>query len=607
VAERPDQTAVSDGGHGLTYRDLGARADLVARALASAGVGRGAVVGLLAQRHPDTVVGMLGILRSGAAFAPVEVDVRARELLERADVAAVVGRRDQDVDLPGRPFVPVDDLPGAVRAEAPGLPGAVGPEAPRPEAPGPEDLAYVLFTSGSTGRPKGVEVEHRHLYAYVQGLLARLDPAPGSRFGLVSSLAADLGHTSLFGALCSGGEVRVSSRAEAVDGAGLAAAARCSALDILKITPSHLGALLDSAAQEAADVLPRRCLVLGGEAAGWPLIERIRRLRPGLRILNHYGPTETTVGATTWEVPVPLGDRPATVPIGIPLPHVRTCVRDQSGRPVPAGVVGELYLGGAAVARGYRHDPTSTAARFLTEDGRRWYRTGDRARCRVDGAVEFLGRLDDQVKIRGHRVEPAEVAAALRSAPGVRDAFVLARDDGDATTLVGYVVGDAEPPAVRGWLAGRLPAHLLPSLIVPLPALPLTTNGKVDRRALAAASAGAPPLAAFAAGRPRTATEQLVAEIWQDLLDAPVGVDDDFFAAGGHSLMAARVCARLRNELAVEVPLRALFDRPTLGAFAAVVDAIRWTTGREPRAGGVEGGRGGHDGAPSGLVEEGVL
>jgi amino acid adenylation domain-containing protein len=586
---------VTGAAGGYTYRQLDDRARAIAAALIRARVRPGAVVGLLAERTADSVTGILGILRAGAAYAPVDPDApaaRVRDLLSWADPAAVVGPARLR-ELAGRtPFVPWDAAGDPAGELARELAGA-----------GPEDLAYVLFTSGSTGRPKGVEVEHRHLHQYLTAILDRLDIAAGERFALVSTLAADLGHTSVFGALCSGGELRVCGRDEAVDATVLAAAFRSAAPDHLKLTPSHLAALLDAAGsdQQARDLLPRRSLVLAGETLGWPLVDRARALAPGLRIVNSYGPTETTVGATAWDVPA-AGPRPAMPPIGTPLPHCRASVRDAAGAPVPVGVPGELYLGGGAVARGYRGDPELTAARFVRDryGTGRLYRTGDRARLRADGSYEFLGRADDQVKIRGYRVEPGEIVAALRAAPGVRDAAVVARPEVGELRLVGYVVGTDDTAAVQAWLRKRLPGHLVPGALVPLPALPLTANGKLDRAALPPPPRRVPENGGPASAvtrPPRSETERALAGIWEDLLATQVSVDDDFFALGGHSLLATRMTARIRAGLGIEVPLRRLFELRTLDALARYVDGVRWAASSGPD--GLDAGQA--------AVEDGVL
>jgi acyl-coenzyme A synthetase/AMP-(fatty) acid ligase len=361
---------------------------------------------------------------------------------------------------------------------------------------------------------------------------------------------------------------------------------------VIKITPTHLRALL--AASDG--VLPRLCLVLGGEALSWELVARIRRAGAECRVLNHYGPTETTVGCCTFEVPRDDGDSPAstapttdprasaaTVPIGRPLPGARAYILDRHLEPVPVGVAGELYIAGAGVARGYVQRPEESAERFVPEveagpgAAGRMYRTGDRARFLRNGAIEFLGRLDDQVKIRGFRVEPAEVEAALRRHPGVREAAVIAcENEGEDRVLVAYVVGSAELPVaeLQEFLGQSLPEHMVPSRFIPMDSLPLTPSGKLDRRALPDPASVESPRGANHVP-PRDQVEEEIAAIWARLLGVEeVGVFDDFFALGGHSLLATQAIMRVRRMYG-DIPLSAMFNSPTVAALADVVRAKR--------------------------------
>jgi amino acid adenylation domain-containing protein len=466
------------------------------------------------------------------------------------------------------------------------------------------NAAYVIYTSGSTGKPKGVLVEHRQLVNYVFGVSERLRPEPGSGFALVSSIAADLGHTSIFPALCGGSTLHVITRERAMDAKALGEYFRRHSVDYLKIVPSHLAALL-ACGEDGAGVIPRRCLVLGGEASSYALIGRVRSLDGGCRVLNHYGPTETTVGVLTREVrEAETGGLEATVPLGRPLPNARAYVLDGQMRPVPAGLVGELYIGGRCVSRGYVGRPGMTAERFAPdpfgeEPGARLYRTGDLARYRDDGEIEFLGRIDHQIKLRGFRIELGEIEAAIRDYPGVAAAAVLFDGREDHQRLIAYVVAarrswqnieshdaggyDVEALDVEGLarhLRERLPSYMVPSAFVPLEALPLTPNGKLDRRALPA-----PPEPGDGVGdsyvEPRTAVERVVAELFGGLLGAGrVGAVDDFFALGGHSLLATRALSRVREVFGVELPLRALFESPTVEGLARAVEAAERRAGQ---------------------------
>ncbi|HSG40608.1 MAG TPA: amino acid adenylation domain-containing protein, partial [Thermoanaerobaculia bacterium] len=455
---------------------------------------------------------------------------------------------------------------------------------------GPEHLAYVIYTSGSTGRPKGVMVEHRQLSAYVGGVLQRMELPDGASFATVSTLAADLGNTSIFSALASGGALHVIARDRLLNAAGLADVLGGRGVDCLKIVPSHLAALLGEGG--AAGVLPRRLLVTGGEACPRTLVERVRELAPGCRVLNHYGPTETTVGVLTFPTWSEEDRGGAILPLGRPLPGTQGYVVDRNLQPLPAGVPGEMLVGGAQVSRGYLGRPDLTAEKLIPdpfggEGGARLYRTGDLARRRPDGAVEFLGRIDQQVKVRGYRVEPGEVESVLAARPGVRAAAVLAHpDSAGGNRLVAYIAG-----AVPADLDRRLPAHMVPSAFVVLPELPLTPNGKVDRQTLA----GIPPDVAPSVREhvpPRNAAEEALAGIWTEILGVGrVGAQDDFFALGGHSLLGIRLLSRVEDRFGVRLPVRTLFQATTLGEMAERIAEARGEgkpepIGRAPRDGG---------------------
>jgi acyl-coenzyme A synthetase/AMP-(fatty) acid ligase/aryl carrier-like protein len=427
-----------------------------------------------------------------------------------------------------------------------------------------------MYTSGSTGLPKGVAVSHANLANYTGDIVERLGVAEGLHFAVVSALSTDLGNTAIFPALAAGGCIHLLSPQAAMDADLLAAHAAEHPFDVMKITPSHLTALL--AGEDAAAVLPRRWLVLGGEALSWELVERIRALGAGCRILNHYGPTETTVGSCVLEVAD--SGTGASVPIGRPIANTRAYVLDRQLEPVPAGVPGELCIGGAGVARGYVNRPDETAERFVTPPfGDRLYRTGDRARTLRDGAIEFQGRLDQQVKIRGFRVEPGEIETALLRHPTVRQAAVAVRDNahGDAQ-LVAYVVATPAPTVdeLQAFLGESLPDYMVPSAFASLDALPFTPSGKVDRRALPdPASIQAQREADYVA--PRDPLEEEIAAIWADLLGVErVGVFDDFFALGGHSLLATQMIIRIRRTHG-DIQLHALLRAPTVAALADVI------------------------------------
>ncbi|RKH24696.1 non-ribosomal peptide synthetase, partial [Corallococcus sp. CA031C] len=462
VERTPDAVAVTYEDEQLTYRELNLRANQLAWRLRGMGVRPDGRAALFLHRSLELVVGMLGILKAGGAYVPLDPETpteRLSAILEEAEVAVILSQDALSEALPetGARVLYLDsEWDGIVRRGR--------PENPPPVAT-PGNLAYVIYTSGSTGRPKGVAVEHRQLSAYTAGVLERMPALPGASFATVSTIAADLGNTMVFPALGTGGNLHVLSRDRVTSPEDFAAYFERHGIDCLKIVPSHLAALMSAAKPE--QVLPRRLLVLGGEASSREWIERIQRLRPGCEILNHYGPTETTVGSLTWPVPVTgLPNRP-NIPTGFPLPGEQVLVLDAHLQPVPVGIAGELCIGGVGVARGYLGRPDLSAERFIPnphapEPGGRLYRTGDLARRLKDGAVEFLGRIDDQVKIRGFRVETGEVEAVLRQHPDVREAVVLAREvaPGDRRLAAWVVPTPQRAATVQGHKRYVLPNKL---------------------------------------------------------------------------------------------------------------------------------------------------
>ena len=513
------------------------------------------------------VVALLGILKAGAAYVPLHHEhpkARLAHQLNTAGAKAIVTQEALLEHLPefSGEVICLDRDAAALAAE----------ESVNGPALAGDELAYVIYTSGSTGTPKGVGVTHANLANYASAIASRLgaDEEPLS-FGLVTAISTDLGNTSVFGALASGGTLVLVSPLAAADAGALGQAFKATPVDVLKITPSHIGSLLSGG---DAAVLPRRWLVIGGERAAWDTVERVQSLAPGLRILNHYGPTEATVGAVSHE----LGEasrehRPGTVPIGRPLAGGAVYVLDAERQPVPVGVPGTLFIAGAGVASGYVGEPELTAERFSDDPfrpGRRMYDTGDLARWLPSGDLEFIGRIDEQVKIRGYRVEPAEVEAALRSHAGVQDAVVIVQQSpaGDAR-LVAYVGADgivADRPSttdLSAHVGEWVPEFMVPSAIVILDSLPRTPSGKIDLQSLPDPANVAAPAEEFVA--PRSPMEEAVAEIWKRVLGVPaVGVKDDFFSLGGHSLLATQVVAHIRTDFAIDLPLHSLFTHPTV-------------------------------------------
>ncbi|HLX09935.1 MAG TPA: amino acid adenylation domain-containing protein, partial [Thermoanaerobaculia bacterium] len=446
AAATPAAVAVSCEGEDLSYGELNARANRLAHRLIALGVGPETVVAIHLPRSLELLVALLAIHKAGGAYLPIETELPADRiawLLAAGAAALVLARRAGCGALPpsGPPRVVLDDA-----AEAAAIAGQPDGN-PEPAAVG-GNLCYLLFTSGSTGQPKAVAVEHRQLAAYVTAIAARLAPAPGWSFASVSTLATDLGNTAIFPALAAGGRLHLITEERAADPALFAAYVRQHPIDCLKIVPSHLAALLTAA--EPRQALPRRWLLTGGEGCRWDLVGRVWRERPSCRWLNHYGPTEATVGCATYEI-LDLPPEPTpVVPLGHALANTSILLLDQALELAPIGVAAELCVAGDGLARGYFSRPELTAERFVPrplggEPGARLYRTGDLARRRLDGVVEFLGRIDQQVKIRGFRVEPAEIESALMASPAVEQAAVVARPaaSGDLA-LVAYVVPHRE-------------------------------------------------------------------------------------------------------------------------------------------------------------------
>jgi amino acid adenylation domain-containing protein len=437
---------------------------------------------------------------------------------------------------------------------------------PSSPSPSPSNLAYLIYTSGSTGRPKGVAIEHRSATAFVHWAREWFSDEELAGVFASTSINFDLSIFELFVPLAFGGRVILGENALALAGSPAAAE-----VTLVNTVPSAIAELLRLGAVPPSV----RTVNLAGEPLRGTLVERLYALGTVERVLNLYGPSEDTTYSTFTLVPRGAAGEPT---IGRAVAGSRAYVLDRALEPCPPGVPGELYLGGAGLARGYLHRPELTAERFVPDPfaaapGERLYRTGDLARWLPGGELEFLGRIDHQVKVRGFRIELGEIEAALLAHPAVREAVVVARGESDDVQLVAYLVGrngELEVAALRGWLAGRLPGYMVPAAWSVLAALPLTPNGKVDRKALPE-----PVRVETAAGyvAPQGPVEELVAEIWSELLRVErVGSHDSFFALGGHSLLATRVLWRLRDRLGLELPMTTLFDAPTVAGFALAVE-----------------------------------
>ncbi|HEX8696632.1 MAG TPA: amino acid adenylation domain-containing protein [Longimicrobium sp.] len=565
AARRPEAPAIRFEGKTIPFAELNARANRLARRLRALGVGAETVAAVSLERSPELVVALLAVNKAGGAFLPVDPRYpaeRRRWMLEDSGARVVLTHSSLLPDLPstGAMVIALDAVAEELERES---------DANLPVEVDPGSAAYVIFTSGSTGRPKGVVVPHLGIGNLAEAQREAFGIGPGSRVLQFASFSFDAAVAEAAHALLNGACLVMGTADALLPGPGLLGLLCAEAVTVATLPPSVLAALPDAELPALATV------VAAGEAVGG---EAARRWGAGRRFVNAYGPTETTVCATLAVDPAP-DPRPA---IGGPMPGATAHVLDAAMHPVPPGAPGELYVGGVGVARGYLGRPGLTAERFVpdpfsSEPGARLYRTGDRVRWREDGQLDFLGRVDEQVKVRGFRVEPGEIEAALREHPAVRDAVAAAREDvaGDPR-LVGYVVpADGAAPAaeeLRAHLAARLPEPMVPGAFVVLDALPLTPSGKVDRRALPAPGRSGPK-----AGRPpSTPTEEALAELWGELLGVErVGADDSFFLLGGHSLLAMRLVAAVLERFEVELPLRAVFEAPTLAGVAARVDAAR--------------------------------
>lgn len=620
----PDKIAVVCKAKQLTYRDLDQRANQLAHALQKMGAGPDIPIALYLDRSVDAMVAILAILKAGSAYLPLDPALPTAGIayrLQDAQVPLVITEIDLIERLP-------ENSPDTIYVEE-------GEQAGYPtiepiSTVKPEHLAYLIYTSGSTGKPKPVAVEHRQLMTYVEGIIERLALPAGGSYASVSTLAADLGHTMLFPSLCQGGTLHLMTTEQVCDRKAFTDYCQQHPIDCLKIVPSQLQALLKGA--NPGDVLPHQRLILGGEVCRWSLVETLMELNASsdLKIFNHYGPTETTVGVLTYPVTSDAYQEAisATVPMGIPIDGVQVYLLDAQLQPVATGIPGEVYIGGHTVSRGYLNRPKLNAERFINYSHQpcvsplgphatcfksgnppnavapllggdhvhadmsdqdlvpvsehksvRLYKTGDRARRLPDGALEFLGRVDQQVKLHGFRIELGEIETILAQHDGIKEGVAMVREDQpDNPILVAYVVTTTEGPVdsvqLRQHLQTQLPDYMIPSLFVGLKALPLTSNGKVNRLALPIPEKVRPELSQnFVA--PRTDTEVAIATIWCEVLQlGTVGVTDNFFDLGGHSLLATRVLSRLREAFQIELPLRRLFDARTIEDTAAVIEEI---------------------------------
>jgi len=583
--ERTPQALACEGvGERLSYAQLNARANQLARHLRTLGVGAEERVGVALERTPALLVALLGVLKAGGAYVPLDpaypserlgymlADAQARVLLTQASLV-------ERVPAGAAQVVCMDGQWSLIAQQEAGNLGV---------SPGEAALAYVIYTSGSTGVPKGVCGEHRATLNRLQWMWRRYPFMPGERcchktvLGFVDSV------WEIFGPLLQGVATVLMAESVAKDARRLVAALAEAEVTRIVLVPSLLRVLLD----EHADLdtqLPRlRYWISSGEVLPVELAQRFLERLPGRVLLNLYGSSEVAADATWHEVTPPLRD--GRVSIGRPIDNLRTYILDRHGQPVPVGVTGELHVAGAGVARGYLNRPELTAAKFIADpfaaDAQaRLYRTGDLACYAEDGTIEYVGRADQQVKIRGCRVELGEIEVVLKQHPEIAEAAVVDVEERPGErALVAYVTGrDAAVPAaeaLRAWLRRSVPEYMVPASFVSLDALPQLANGKIDRRGLQQRGLGALVPCALPVA-PRNAVEQTVAQIWQALLGREtIGIHDNFFELGGHSLMAIQLASRMRAQLGVDLPVQDLFEAPTVAELAAAIETLRWVRSR---------------------------
>ncbi|MEV7097641.1 amino acid adenylation domain-containing protein [Amycolatopsis sp. NPDC051045] len=561
AARTPDRIAVIHGDDTMTYRQLNAAANRLARRLVGLAAGPEALVGIALPRGVTLAVATLAVLKSGAGYLPLDLEIpvdRMAYMIADAKPVLILATAATTGRLPAGATVLTLDEPDPAAGDDADL-----TDSERLAPLSPAATAYVVYTSGSTGRPKGIVAEHRQVHSYVDYAL-RTYPALRDEALMPSPLSFDLSITGFYCPLVSGGVVRLAAVDEP--------AARAGKATFLKCTPGHLP-MVDT------EVAPSVDLIVGGEALPREALAAWRAANPQVRVTNEYGPTETTVGcvAEFFDPGAPLP--PGSVAIGRPVANMRAYVLDERLRPVPPGVVGELYLAGTQVARGYLNRPDLTAERFVAcpfgEPGQRMYRTGDLVRHRNDGALEFHGRSDTQIKLRGYRIEPGEIESRLQEHPAITEAHV-ALEGGSTGRLVAYLCCAGEPPRpaeLRAHVGATLPAYMVPSGYFAVPGIPLNVNGKLDYAALRLHAETLPD----STGRtPTTATGRLVAEVFARVLDvAEPGADDSFFDLGGHSLLATRLVGELAAVTGVRLSLRDLLGHPRVQELADRIDLER--------------------------------
>ncbi|MCP5012922.1 MAG: amino acid adenylation domain-containing protein, partial [Aestuariibacter sp.] len=567
----PDTPAIIFEGQCYHYRELNGRANQLARQLRQMGLGREQRIGLLLERSLEMMVGLLGILKAGAAYVPLDPSYpsdRIQTIATEAELVALVTHSD----LMG--VAPAIAEERIIQIDADWYQIAQQSNDNLDLDIQPEDLMYVLFTSGSTGKPKGVVVENQNYVSYFQSVFERMDVPDGLTYAVATTFATDLGSIMFWSALCSGGRAHVISYERATDPAAFAAYFRQYSIDVLKLVPSHYDAL--QLLGGADDIVPNRLLILAGETSYWETVRQIQGINPHCVVQDHYGVTETTGIMLTYTAPL-NSSATGPLPKGLPLANTQLYILDDQRQLMPMGIPGEVYIGGKGVTRGYLNRPELTAVSFIPhpfnqnkED--RLYRTGDLATYQPDGTLKLLGRRDFQVKVRGYRVELGEIESTLNQLPGLDRCVVMAQSDkvGD-THLVAYIAtqpnytNQITADWVRQKLRDSLPDYMVPAIYLFLDKLPINANGKIDRPALKLLEKPTAQTATDSYVAPRTEEETQLATIWADVLDLPaVGIDDNFFDIGGESFKAIRVVRRMGSD----VNVMDLFQNPTVRELA---------------------------------------
>ncbi|BAZ43878.1 amino acid adenylation domain protein [Chondrocystis sp. NIES-4102] len=567
VNKTPEATAVIFEEQQLTYQQLNTKAENLANYLISLGIKSETIIALCVERSLDIVIGIIGILKAGAAYLPIEPSLPNAAInfrLQDAQAAIILTQKHLQTKITAaNNQIPIITLDNNFKSS--------------PTQKLSPNLAYIIYTSGSTGKPKGVAVEHRQIINYLTGALAKLNLPEAASFAMVSTFAADLGNTSMFACLCTGGCLHIISEGKATDPIALGDYFSKHKIDCLKIVPSHLCALLTDV--NAQNILPRQRLILGGEAATWELVEKVQQLAPNCQIYNHYGPTETTIGVLINQIDLQEKNDSTSPLLGSPIANTQIYILDQQQLPVPIGIAGEIYIGGANLARGYINQPQLNSEKFIINPLLKQYnqeqqylaplvyKTGDLGRYLPSGKIEFLGRIDHQIKLHGYRIEPEEITSILRKHPQVINAVVTVREKSNNPYLVAYLIANSEITTdLKDFLRNKLPEYMLPSFYVQLSSFPLTSNGKIDLHSLPLPATITEDTSTFIA--PRNQIEETLTQIWSKLLGKEtISIEDNFFSLGGDSIISIQAIA-LANQAGLRLTPKQIFEHQTIAQLA---------------------------------------